>query len=94
MREAIILLAVGGSITGAFALVGILLTDFLTARRERIKEQTAAREAESASLIRAHDAAMQALRDQMEDMTEDRDWWRDTATAQGDGWHGQRRSRR
>jgi type II secretory pathway pseudopilin PulG len=86
-----------GVVIALIGLAGVLLlpwmTDVVQARRARINERTSAREREAAALIRAHDDAMQALREQLEDMTADRNWWRDTCIAQGDGWYGMRRDR-
>ena len=45
MNHPLTLILVGGCITGLFALMGILLTDYLSARRKRLEERTKQREA-------------------------------------------------
>ena len=70
-----------------------LLNDFLSARRERIKDRTKAREGEASALMRAHRDALRVKDQQYEEMREDRDWWRDLAVRLSDGWYGQRANR-
>jgi hypothetical protein len=92
MRDALLLVLIPVVATGAFALAGILLTDFLGARREQIKARTAARERESMDAMASLRHAMDAKDDLIDDLREDRNHWRELHLASQDGWYGRRRT--
>lgn len=92
MIEAILLVLIPVLATGLFALAGILLTDILSSRRERIKEQTKARESESEEALASLRDAMDAKDELIEDLRQDRNHWRELHIASQDGWYGRRRT--